>query len=258
MELFVFNYSYVFYSQSTTGKRQVSIHPFIQASFLSTSYSILQLHERGLKHISFNPGLLLPSQASLDLWCWEDSYFSLSHAHSYTCSYIHAHHSCCFISGAGLNTLGQRHVQPQLQIDRLSAPVAPASFSPSTQHVFILSYCSYCHLFHNKKSREERNSRDLLGRNKKRQFVQPLACWYFHSTGDSFGETAVKILLGPGTNLTSKTIQILKNLLNICFYILVLKVILHWNKKGTKINKGGQFLVFIIPSSFNKKTKTNN
>jgi len=53
------------------------------------------------------------------------------------------HHSCRFISGAELNTAGWRHVQPQLQIDRLSSPVASASFSPSAQQVFIHSYCSY-------------------------------------------------------------------------------------------------------------------
>lgn len=57
--------------------------------------------------------------------------------------HTHTHHSCWFISGAELNTPDWRHVQPQLQIDRLSSPVASASYSPSAQHVFIHSYCSY-------------------------------------------------------------------------------------------------------------------
>lgn len=67
---------------------------------------------------------------------------------SLSCTHIHAvAHSytpqLLFISGGELNTPGQRHVQPQLQIDHLSSTVASALFSPSAQHIFILSYCSY-------------------------------------------------------------------------------------------------------------------
>lgn len=67
-----------------------------------------------------------------------------SHMHTRTRAGAFMHTSCCFISGAELSTPGKRRVQPQLQIDRLSSPTAPASFSPSAQRVFSPGYCSYC------------------------------------------------------------------------------------------------------------------
>lgn len=111
-------------------------------------------------------------------------------SHSYTCSYIHAGHSCWFISGAELKNLGQRHVQPQLQIDRLSSPVASASFTPSAQHIFILSYCSYCRSLSNKRTamKESKKLKRTTGLKREKSFFVHMTCIlspHFFCTTDS-------------------------------------------------------------------------
>lgn len=99
---------------------------------------------------------------------------------SYTDSCIHAHHSCCFISGAEHNPLGQGHVQPQLQIDHLSSLVASASFPTSAHNMFLLSYCSYCHSLNNKGATLEESQETFWAEIQECLFVNILLFLYPH------------------------------------------------------------------------------